>query len=131
MKIPAGGTAEVRVKTPASAFTNNFQLELNEPPDGISIASVSQGRGNKNRVAQRRRQDQAGRERKPDRQRHGQKAAARRGRGKGAENQRAWPGTLPAIPFEIVLPDPSKGQIQALNRNRTTNCRQNWPETHY
>jgi len=41
VKIPAGGKAQVRVRTPGAAFADNFQLELNEPPDGISIASVS------------------------------------------------------------------------------------------
>jgi hypothetical protein len=42
VKIPAGGTAQVRVRTPGPAFATNFQLELSEPPDGISIGSVSQ-----------------------------------------------------------------------------------------
>jgi hypothetical protein len=41
VKIPSGGTAGVKVRTPGVAFTNNFQLELNAPPDGISIESVS------------------------------------------------------------------------------------------
>jgi hypothetical protein len=29
------------VRTPGVAFTNNFQLELNAPPEGISIEDVS------------------------------------------------------------------------------------------
>jgi hypothetical protein len=41
VKIPAGGSAGVKVRTPGVAFTNNFQLELNAPPDGISIENVS------------------------------------------------------------------------------------------
>jgi hypothetical protein len=41
VKIPSGGNAGVRIRTPGSSFTNNFQLELDAPPDGISIAAVS------------------------------------------------------------------------------------------
>jgi hypothetical protein len=41
VKIPAGGSAGVKVRTPGVAFTNNYQLELNAPPEGISIESVS------------------------------------------------------------------------------------------
>ena len=40
VKIPAGGTARVRVATPSNAFANRFDLELNGAPDGISIQSV-------------------------------------------------------------------------------------------
>jgi len=41
IKIPAGGSAGVKVRTPGAQFTNNFQLELSAPPDGISIENVS------------------------------------------------------------------------------------------
>ena len=41
VKIPSGGTAGVKVRTPGVAFTNNFRLELNAPPEGISIEGVS------------------------------------------------------------------------------------------
>jgi len=41
VKIPAGGTARVRVGVPSSTLTGNVQLELSEPPEGISIKSVS------------------------------------------------------------------------------------------
>jgi len=106
VKIPAGGTAGVRVRTPGSAFTNNFQLELNEPPDGISIASVSAAgaeteimlhsdaarikpgvKGNLivNVMAKRPR------------------AAPVAGKARGNQPRVAL-GTLPAIPFEIVAP---------------------------
>ncbi|MCX6905361.1 MAG: peptidase, partial [Verrucomicrobia bacterium] len=33
-RIPSGGTARVRMGTPTSAFTEKYQLELSEPPDG-------------------------------------------------------------------------------------------------
>jgi hypothetical protein len=106
VKIPAGGTTEVRVRTPSRAAANNFQLELNKPPDGISIASIAQGdmetkimlhsdaarikpgvTGNLivNIMAKRQRAN----------------AAAGKARG---NQQRVALGTLPAIPFEIVVP---------------------------
>jgi hypothetical protein len=107
VKIPAGGTAQVRVKTPGRAFTNNFQLELNEPPDGISMGSVSPGDGETEIVL---RSDAA--KIKP-----GVKGnlivniLAARPRAAGAAekpraNQARPPlGALPAIPFEIVAPN--------------------------
>jgi hypothetical protein len=106
VKIPAGGTAQVRVRTPGPAFTTNFQLELNEPPDGISIASVSQAdaeteivlhsdaakikpgvKGNLivNIIAARPRAAAAGKPR--------------------ANQPRPALGALPAIPFEVVAPN--------------------------
>jgi hypothetical protein len=42
VKIPAGGTASVRISTPTAAFVDRFDLELNGAPDGIAIQSVSQ-----------------------------------------------------------------------------------------
>jgi hypothetical protein len=41
VKIPTGGTAQVRVATPSSAFAERFDLELNGAPEGIAIQSVS------------------------------------------------------------------------------------------
>ena len=41
VKIPAGGTARLRVKLPAVPFLGQIQLELSEPPDGIVIQRVS------------------------------------------------------------------------------------------
>jgi hypothetical protein len=41
IKIPAGGTAQVRIGTPSRMFIQRFQLELNEPPDGITLQEVS------------------------------------------------------------------------------------------
>ena len=41
VKIPAGGTARVRVGAPSSAFADRFRLELNEPPEGITLGNVS------------------------------------------------------------------------------------------
>ena len=41
VKIPVGGTAQVRITTPSSAFAERFDLELNGAPEGIAIQSVS------------------------------------------------------------------------------------------
>jgi hypothetical protein len=40
VKIPAGGTARVRISTPRGSLPNQLQLELSEPPDGIVLQSV-------------------------------------------------------------------------------------------
>jgi hypothetical protein len=41
VKIPAGGTAQVRIATPSSTFAERFDLELNGAPEGIAIQNVS------------------------------------------------------------------------------------------
>jgi hypothetical protein len=41
VRIPAGGTAQVQVRTPAGKFLDSLQLELSDPPEGISIRDVS------------------------------------------------------------------------------------------
>ncbi|MGN6555263.1 MAG: hypothetical protein ACTHLW_16270 [Verrucomicrobiota bacterium] len=41
VKIPVGGNARVRVSTPPGGFGDRFKLELENAPDGISLASVS------------------------------------------------------------------------------------------
>lgn len=41
VKIPAGGTARVRIGTPSREFADRWDLELSEPPEGIAIERVS------------------------------------------------------------------------------------------
>jgi hypothetical protein len=41
VKIPSGGTAHVRIAGPLWALTNRFDLELSEPPNGITLQSVT------------------------------------------------------------------------------------------
>jgi hypothetical protein len=41
VKLPAGGTASVRFSAPNAPVLRQAKLELNEPPDGISIRDVS------------------------------------------------------------------------------------------
>jgi len=106
VKIPAGGKAGVRMKTPGNAFATNFQFELNEPPAGISIASVSQAGAEAEILLQ---SDAA--KIKPgvkgnlivDVMARRPRAAA--GTGKGRNQARVVVGALPAIPFEIVAPE--------------------------
>jgi len=45
VKIPAGGTASVRISTPTAAFVDRFDLELNGAPDGITIQGISPAAG--------------------------------------------------------------------------------------
>ena len=105
VKIPAGGTAHVRLSTPTGAFANRFQLELNDPPEGIAIAKVSPA----DEGAEIELHSDAAKTKL------GLKgnlivsifpgpglAAAQKGKKKNL--QRAAVGTLPAIPFEVVRP---------------------------
>ena len=104
VRIPAGGTATVRIGAPSSAFADRFQFELNEPPDGVVIRSVSPT----NEGAQMVLGSDAAKA-KPGLKGNlivslfpGNTAAAP-GKAKNQGNQRRAPvGTLPAIPFEIV-----------------------------
>ena len=41
VKIPLGGTVKVRVSTPSAAFSDRFQLVLNNAPDGLSLTNVT------------------------------------------------------------------------------------------
>jgi len=106
VKIPAGGSARVRISAPSGGSANRFQLELNEPPEGVAIAKVSPtGEGAEIELHS----DAA--KAKPGLKGNlivnifpGQGLAAAQ-KGKKQNNQRrASAGTLPAIPFEIVEP---------------------------
>jgi hypothetical protein len=106
VKIPAGGTARVLVAAPSSAFVDRFRLELNEPPEGISlgkVSSISDG------AEIELRSDAA--KAKPGLKGNlivnimqGQALIAAKKNKKQGNQQRAAVGTLPAIPFEVVPP---------------------------
>ncbi len=103
VKIPAGGTVRVRIGPVGPMFTNNFQLELSEPPEGVTLGAVVLGRGE---AALELRCDAA--KVKPGLKGNlivnafaGRPPATGRGQ---ANNRRPAAGTLPTIPFEIVLP---------------------------
>ncbi len=42
VRIPAGGTAQVRVKTPKGKWFREIELRLNEPPTGISLQNQTE-----------------------------------------------------------------------------------------
>ena len=104
VKIPAGGTVRVQVAGPGGAFADRFQLELSDPPEGITIRNVAAVVEGTELLLQ---SDAA--KVKP-----GQKgnlivniipgknpASSQKGKQPGNQ-RRAAVGTLPAIPFEIV-----------------------------
>ena len=101
VKIPMGGTARVRIGVPAQAFTARFQLELNEPPEGLTLKAVEPSRDGTELVLQC----------DATKAKLGLKgnlivSAFAGGGGDAARpraNQRRAPlATLPAIPFQIV-----------------------------
>jgi hypothetical protein len=106
VRIPAGGTARVRVSAPSSAFANRFQLELSEPPEGITLGKLSPvGEGAEFELSS----DAA--KAKPGLKGNlivnilqGQALAAATKNKKQGNQRRASVGTLPAIPFEVVQP---------------------------
>ena len=103
VRIPVGGTARVTIGAPGNRFMNRLELELSEPPEGISIRKVSPSRdGAEIELAADKTKVKPGlcgnliisafAARTPD--------AAK---AKGQRNFRRAPmGTLPAIPFELV-----------------------------
>jgi len=106
VRIPAGGVARVLVSAPGSAFANRFQLELNEPPEGIALGKVSPV----SEGAEIELRSDAGKA-KPGLTGNlivdilpGQRFAAAQKKKKQGNQRRAAVGTLPAIPFEVVQP---------------------------
>jgi hypothetical protein len=103
IRIPAGGTVRVPLFVPNWLQPNQIQFALNEPPEGISLQSVSAEGGG---LAIVLRADAA--KVKPGVQGNLIVDAFRTG-GAGFQpannrNRRAPIGTLPAIPFEVVQP---------------------------
>jgi hypothetical protein len=106
VKIPAGGTARVRVGAPSSVFANRFRLELNEPPEGITLGKVSPvGEGAEIELHS----DAA--KAKPGLKGNlivnimqGDALVAAQKNKKQANQKRLAVGTLPAIPFEVIQP---------------------------
>lgn len=98
-KIPRGGTARVEFAMPPAAQLNQIKLELSDPPEGVSIQDKSAVEGG---VAVLLTAD--------DSAVAGQKgnliieAFIERSFRAGAPARRFPIGTLPAVPFEIVLP---------------------------
>jgi hypothetical protein len=106
VRIPAGGTARVRISAPAVAFANRLQLELSEPPEGITLGKLSPGSEG---AEFELRSDAA--KATPGLKGNlivnilaGQGPAPASKNKKQGNQRRAPVGTLPAIPFEVVQP---------------------------
>jgi len=103
LKLPAGGTAQVRLVVPFARFADQLQLALNEPPDGIAIVKVARGEKDMAIVL-----SADGGKLKPGMKGNlivdafMQRAANPANPQPGANNRRFPIGTLPAIPFEVV-----------------------------
>ncbi len=115
IKIPLGGNAEVRVRTPGRASDDNLEFDLSEPPDGISLARFERADGETKLVllsaASKTKAGLKGNlivnivTRRPKAKPNGNKAA-------GGQPRMAI-GALPAIPFEIVPRDLLAGRVHA------------------
>jgi hypothetical protein len=96
----------VQVAAPTGGFGNRFKLELNEPPDGITLGKVSPG----SEGAEIELHSDAAKA-KPGLKGNlivdifpGQGLVAAAKNKKKGNQRRASVGTLPAIPFEVVQP---------------------------
>lgn len=103
IKIPAGGTARVRLNAPALAQTDKVQIELSEPPDGLTIKGLAPIREGTEITLQ----CDAGKVKPGIRGNLIFNIMVERDFGSGNESgpetkRRISLGTLPAIPFEIV-----------------------------
>jgi hypothetical protein len=104
VKLPAGGTAELRIRAPNTVSSRSeVQLELSDPPEGITIDKVSR---TDNGVAIVLRSD--ARKAKPGLQGNLIAIAIRKetvtNKDGKSRDQRTPMGALPAIPFEVVQP---------------------------
>jgi hypothetical protein len=106
VKIPSGGTARVQIGTPGGSMENRFQLELSEPPEGITLAKVAPtDEGAELELRSDASKTKAGSKGNlivnilP-----GQRFAAAQKTKKQNNQRKTVVGTLPAIPFEIVGP---------------------------
>jgi hypothetical protein len=104
IRIPAGGTVRVRLRTPGPAFADRVHLELNEPPDGISLQKMTPAAGGAELVVQ---SDAA--KVKPGLKGnliinlYPERPVGAVPKGKAPANNRRFAlGSLPAIPFEII-----------------------------
>jgi hypothetical protein len=104
VKIPLGSTARVRLGVPPRALTDRFQLELSEPPEGLTLKAVEPAGMTTELVLEC---DPA----KAKAGLRGNLIVSASGSGAGGTNNPARPranqrrspqATLPAIPFEIV-----------------------------
>jgi hypothetical protein len=109
VRMPAGGSARVRVELPVARALQNVQLELSEPPEGVSIRAVEvDGAGASFVVEADASKAKPGLRGNLIVALSGERMPAQRGNQAappGAAARRRVPvGVLPAIPFEITPP---------------------------
>ncbi|MCX7885849.1 MAG: PPC domain-containing protein [Verrucomicrobiae bacterium] len=98
VKIPAGGTTKIHLGAPVMTFFGKVQLELDDPPDGITIKDVTTNRDSTEILLAT----------DAEKLKPGMRgnlivsAYAPLSRGKQQNQTRIPLGTLPAIPFEVV-----------------------------
>lgn len=104
VKIPAGGTAGVRIAASANMYAGQVQLELSEPPEGITIGKVTSSREGVEAVLRCDGGVKPGLKGNLILSAFSMRASAPSGKAPQAANRRASLGVLPAIPFEVVAP---------------------------
>jgi len=105
VRIPVGGTAQVRVNVPPLPALSNIQLELSEPPPGVTLGAVTMEPGSA--VLEFKADAQAAPAGYADNlivQAFGEIVASGQGDKAAEQKRRVLLGVLPAIPFEIVPP---------------------------
>jgi hypothetical protein len=103
VRIPMGGTTEVRIKTPRGSALRNFELKLNEPPEGLTLEKVSPvPNGLALVVKADSEKAKAGVADNLIVEAFTRVPAGRKGTKAAKQKRRVSVGVLPAIPFEIV-----------------------------
>jgi len=103
IRIPEGGTAEVRIKAPKRSMLSRLQLELSEPPEGVTLQNVSVVPGGLALVLKS--DDDAAKAGFADNlivEVFAEFAGRKQGGDAPKQKRRIFLGVLPAIPFEIV-----------------------------
>ncbi|TAN38395.1 MAG: hypothetical protein EPN23_02340 [Verrucomicrobia bacterium] len=105
IKIPSGGTARIQVNVPSSISYGKLEMELSDPPDGITLQKVVSVSGGSDLIVV-----SDATKNKPGQKGNLIVAVFLKRSGSSAKNkspnnkQRFQATTLPAIPFEIVAP---------------------------
>ncbi|MEW6158767.1 MAG: PPC domain-containing protein [Verrucomicrobiota bacterium] len=103
LKIPAGRSAHVKIAFPSAVVPENLQVELSEPPEGITIEKTFILRdGAQIQFQCDGRKAQPGVEGNLILKAYAMRASATPRVAAGTARRRVPLGTLPAIPFEIV-----------------------------
>lgn len=106
LRIPAGGTARLQIAAGRRPAGNAFQFELDDPPAGLSVRTLpATAAGLELEVSSATNGLPAGTRGNLILQASLDRSGLGGGAGKGPAGPRRAPGfTLPAVPFEVVLP---------------------------